>query len=99
MNYVHDTLDLLMASKRRLAVTPIDYSQACAWERQGIPYSIVERVIQEKVQRSSHKGWLPVLRLDWLDAEVQDAYTQWRKSVGPWAIGTSQAVAVVSSQS
>lgn len=81
-DYVRDTLDLLMASKHRIAVTPADYSQACQWEQQGIPWSIVERVLQEKTQRAQGKGWLPSLRLDWLDAEVQDMYRQWCRSVG-----------------
>lgn len=84
-DYVTATCDLLMATKRRLAVTPADYSQACAWERQGIPLSIVQKVIQDKAQRSQGKGWLPSLRLDWLDAEVQDAYQLWKHMVGPQA--------------
>ena len=80
---IQDILATFVDATQRLMSSPADYQQAEQWVEAGIPATVVQRVITDALQdKPLHKR--QGFRLVWLDAQVYDAYTAWRRAVGPW---------------
>ncbi len=64
------------------------FEQVCGWARRGVPLSIAQVGIDRYVERQAAKGprRRPV-RIEFCEADVLDAFDEWRRSVMPAAPG------------
>jgi hypothetical protein len=60
---------------------------AADWARRGVPLRVVLHGIDRRVARSEAKGGTRrPLRLEFCEADVEDAFAQWRRAVGGHAV-------------
>ncbi len=69
----------------RIRVIGPAFDLARAWYRAGIPLKVVERGIDHRVERAEQRGVRRPLRLEYCEADVQQAFADWRRAVGPGA--------------
>ena len=69
----------------RIRVVGPAFDLARAWHRAGIPLKVVERGIDHRVERAEQRGVRRPLRLEFCEADVQQAFADWRRAVGPMA--------------
>ena len=69
----------------RIRVIGPAFDLARAWHRAGIPLKVVERGIDLRVERAEARGVRRPLRLEYCETDVQRAYADWRRAVGPMA--------------
>jgi hypothetical protein len=69
----------------RIRVIGPAFDLARAWHRDGIPLKVVERGIDRRVERAEQRGVRRPLRLEFCETDVQQAYADWRRAVGPMA--------------
>lgn len=67
----------------RIRVIGPAFDLARAWHRAGIPLKVVERGIDLRVERADARGVRRPLRLEYCETDVQRAYADWRRAVGP----------------
>ena len=67
----------------RIRVIGPAFDLARAWHRAGIPLKVVERGIDHRVERAEQRGVRRPLRLEFCEADVQQAFADWRRAVGP----------------
>lgn len=74
----------------RIRVIGPAFDLARAWHRAGIPLKVVERGIDIRVERADARGVRRPLRLEYCESDVQRAYADWRRAVGPMAAGGAE---------
>lgn len=82
-DYCRTVLDAFQAATGRLTVTSLDFAQVQSWQRQGIPLSVVQRGIEQKLKRAAGKWYLRTFPLRWCDDDVQEQQLLWAHAVGP----------------
>lgn len=82
-DFVSTVLDAFQAQFCRLHLSPVDYSVAVQWAQTDMPVTIPVRAIEEAAAKcnlsKAHR-----FRLQWLTADVEEAYIQWRRMMGPY---------------
>jgi hypothetical protein len=64
------------------------FDRVAGWARQGIPVRVVETGIDRYVERYNRRpGRKRPVRIEFCDADVLDAFDDWRRAVGVHAIG------------
>lgn len=66
------------------------FDLARTWYRAGIPLKVVERGVDRRIERAEQRGVRRPLRLEYCETDVQQAYAEWRRAVGPSAARSMQ---------
>lgn len=67
------------------------FDRVCGWEARGIPLRIVYAGIDRVVERRRAKGTRRPLPIDFCEADILDAFDEWRRAVGVSAAASAEA--------
>ena len=82
-DFIGTVLDAFQVQFGRLNLGPMDYDVAVRWAQTDMPSTIPVRAIEAAAAKCD-RGKALRFKLQWLTADVEEAYTEWRRMMGPY---------------
>ncbi len=82
-DFITTVLDTFQQQFHRLHLSPVDYSVVAGWAETDMPVTIPVRVIEQAAAQCD-LGKAQRFRLQWLTPDVDEAYTEWARMMGPY---------------
>ena len=76
-------LETFTTATGKLLASNADYCLAKLWLEQGIPVTVIQRGIAEKLERTGVRHYVRSMPLSWCEADVRETFESWRRAVGP----------------
>jgi hypothetical protein len=88
-DFISTVLDSFQQKFGRLNLGPVDYDVVVRWSQTDMPSTIPIRAIEEAAAKCNPAKALR-FKLQWLTADVDEAYTEWRRMLGPYRASKTQ---------
>lgn len=82
-DFISTVLDTFQERFGRLNLGPMDYNVVVQWSQTDMPATIPVRAIEQAAAKCDQAKALR-FKLQWLTADVEEAYTEWRRMLGPY---------------